>query len=303
MASYTYPVAHPSGTLTEAQIHAILSKNTVVAKKIATLADQKFLSDYLLSARLTAQGGGIFYESGESIFGTAPEQVAAGAEYPLTVLSPGEILAAKTVKWGRDTLITDERIAQSGQVALDRPLLRLANSVVKTVDATAWGVITTKVTNTYSSAAWSSIGAITTAILAAQAQADALGLGINLDTVALPGAAYAKVMGLFLTAGVLPRENANPILSGEVPANLLGVNWVTGSTVTGNDPWFFDREQLGGMADEKHGTGYATAGDTGAEAKSIRDDEKDAYRVRARRVTVPVVLEPQAGLKITGASL
>ena len=49
------------------------------------------------------------------------------------------------------------------------------------------------------------------------------------------------------------------------------------------------------MADEDlGGPGYVKAGGIGTEVKTIRDDENDQYRVRARRVTVPVVVEPAA---------
>jgi len=40
----------------------------------------------------------------------------------------------------------------------------------------------------------------------------------------------------------------------------------------------------------------------GVETKSIRDEKKDKYDVRARRVTVPVVVEPNAGYEITGVT-
>jgi hypothetical protein len=57
-----------------------------------------------------------------------------------------------------------------------------------------------------------------------------------------------------------------------------------------------DSSQLGGMADEDlGGPGYVRAGGVGVETKSIRDDDNDQNRIRARRVTVPIVLEPTAG--------
>ena len=65
-----------------------------------------------------------------------------------------------------------------------------------------------------------------------------------------------------------------------------------------------DSDQLGGMADEDlGGPGYVSAAGEGTAAvqvKVMRKDEEDKYRLRARRVTVPVVLEPGAARKITG---
>ena len=58
------------------------------------------------------------------------------------------------------------------------------------------------------------------------------------------------------------------------------------------------------MADEKISSpGYTSSAGIGVETKAIRKDEFDRYDVRARRVTVPVVLEPNAGLRITGTGV
>lgn len=303
MASYTYPVAHPTGTLTTEQIHLLLSNQRVVAKRVAALVDQKFIADFLLTGRFDAAGGGIFYATGEEIFAAdSPEAVAPGGEYPKTVLTAGEIAAAKTVKWGIETDITDELIARQGISNVDKGLTRLGNTVIKHVDSVAMSVIGSKVVDTFASAAaWTSVGNIITALLAAQAARADLALGINADTVALTGAQYANVMGLFLSAGVLPRENGNVLLTGTLPQNILGFEWVTSPHIVGSNPLLVDRDQLGGMADEHLGSpGYINAGAFGVEASTTRHKD-DKYEVRARRVTVPVVTEPQAGVAITGA--
>ena len=78
---------------------------------------------------------------------------------------------------------------------------------------------------------------------------------------------------------------------------------MTSPYVTVTDPWLIDRVALGGMADENLSSpGYATAAGTNVEAFTNRHKD-DKYEVRARRVTVPVVLEPLAGVRITGTGL
>ncbi len=306
MASYTYPVARPTGTLTTAQLHLLLQNPQVIAKRVATLADQRFISDYLLTGRYNAIGGGIFYETGEQIFAAdSAEAVEPLAEYPLTVLTQGDIAAAKTTKWGLGTDFADEKLSREGQSFLDRGLNRLANQVIKNVDSVAMAVIASKITDTYASAAWTSVGAIVTAVLAAQANREDLALGINADTIALTGAQWAKVMGLFASAGVLPREDGNPLVNGRYPQQLLGYTWVTSPWLVGTDPLLVDREQLGGMADEQLGSpGYASFGPFGVETHVERiANGVDGYRAQTRRVTVPVVMEAHAGLKITGTGL
>lgn len=306
MPSYTYPVARPTGTLTTAQIHLLLSNPNVLAKRIAALTDQRFISDYLLGGRFSAVGGGVFYETGEQIFASdSAEAVEALAEYPLTVLTRGELVAAKTSKIGLATEISDEAIARQGINPVDRGLGRLANQVIKDVDSIAMAVIASKVTSTIASSAWTSVANVINSLLAAQANREDLALGIVPDVVALTGAQWAKVMGLFASAGVLPRENGNPIVAGQYPQNLLGFTWVTSPWVTGGDPLLVDRDQLGGMADEDlKSPGYARSGDFNVETHVERiPNGVDGYRAQARRVVVPVVTEPLAGIKITGTTL
>jgi hypothetical protein len=304
MGSYTYPVARPSGTLTPAEVHFLLRNPDVIAKRVATLSDQRFISDFLLAGRYSAEGGGIFYETGEQIYpADLSESVAPNGEYPKTVLTEGELAAAKTDKRGLETDITDERIKRGSVGAVDRALTKLVNGVVRDVDSIAMAVIASKVTDTYASSAWTTVANVVNALAAAKANREDLALGLDLDTVALSGAQWAKVMGLFAAAGVLPREDGNPIVNGQFPTNLLGYTWVTSPHIVGSDPLLVDREQLGGMADEDLGSpDYVRSGDFNVETYSKRNDT-DSYTVRARRVVVPVVLEPHAGLRITGTTL
>lgn len=303
MSSYTYPLPSPSGTLTTQQIHILLSRPELVSKRLASLMDSKFVADFLLQGRFEAAGGSILYETGEEIFAAdSPEAIAPGSGYPMTVLTRGEIAAARTVKWGIQTEITDEAIARQGMNPVERALSRLANTVVRHVDGVAMAVITAKVTSTVAATGfWTDVPNIVTSLIKARTEKEDLDLGITLDTVALSPTDYANVMGLFLNAGVLPRENNNPMLSGEMPPNLLGWTWVPSKHVLGGDPWVFDRTLLGGMAEENlHSPGYVKSGRLGIEAKVERISSRDAYEPRARRVTVPVVIEPLAGAKITG---
>lgn len=305
MPSYTYPLVRPEGTLTTQQIHMLLQNPRLVAKRLAQLADSKFIADFLLSGRYSAQGGGIFYETGEQIFAAdSTEAVAPGSSYPKTVLTQGEIAAAKTDKLGIGTDITDEKISREGMTVVRRALAKLANTVVKDVDGRAMAVIAAKVTSTSAaSAAWTTAGAVLETLVALhETRGD--GTGIDLETVVLKPSKYAKLLGIFVNAGVLPREEANILITGRLPLNLLGYTWATSARYTSDNPLFVDREQLGGMADEKlESPEFVSYGDFNVETASERVKGLDKYNVRARRVVVPVVTEPLAGVTITGTSL
>ena len=303
--SYTYPVAHPTGTLTTEQLHLFLSNKGLIARRVADITKMRFIADYLLQARLDATGGGIYDETGEPVFASEdPEAISPLGEYPLVVLDDGTVVSAKTDKWGRDTMVSDEKIARQGRTYVDRGILRVANTIIRYVDSVAMAVIQSKVTSTHTSDEWDSAGAAVESILTIQGERADLGLGIELDTAVLRPTQYAKVIRLLIDDKALPRESGETAIKGNLPVDALGLTWATTPHFQGANPLLVDRDQLGGMADEKlGGPGYASAGSFGVETKSIRDDDAEGYKLRGRRVTVPVVLEPLAGVQLLGTGL
>ena len=305
MASYTYPVARPTGTLTTAQIHLLLSNPTVIAKRAAALADQKFIADFLLRGRFNAVGGGIFYETGEELFAAdSPEVIAPGSAYPKTVLTSGEIAAAKTDKRGMGTDITDEKISREGISYVNKGLVRLANTVIQDVDLRSMAVIASKVTTSAAaSAAWTTPGAVLETLVT-QNGLRGDGTGIDLQVIVLKPAKFAKLIGILVDAGAFPREQANIVLSGNLPFTALGYTWVTSPNYLSDNPLFLDADQLGGMADESlQSPEFVRYTGSQVEVSSTRVGPLDKYELRVRRVTVPVVTEPLAGITITGTNL
>lgn len=304
--SYTYPAppATVGSDLTSVEVHHLMKTPTLIRKRLADIVRQRFIADYLLAGRFQAVGGAILYETGEEIFpADSPEAVAPGGEYPVTVLTGGELAAAKTVKWGQDTFVTDEAIARLLLQPVNRGLGKVANGMIRHVDSVALGVIASKITQTYTSGAWTDAGAIVDGVLGAKAKAEEDHVGENFDynVVVLKPTQFAKVAGALIKSDLVPRESQNFVLTGVIPS-YLGLTWTTSTHVPSADPMLVDREQLGGMADENLGSpGYASQ--DGIEVKSMREDANDQYRLRGRRVTVPVVLEPRAGIRITGTGV
>jgi hypothetical protein len=140
----------------------------------------------------------------------------------------------------------------------------------------------------------------------AQAKASILALnqGYSPDTVVLDDATWARAYAGFVSGGFLPREQAvNATVSGQF-AVIDGMKFLpTPNLPTAGTIIVLDSTMLGGMADENlGGPGYVNAGALGVEGKSIRDEESDLYKLRMRRVTVPIVQEPASGFVLTGAA-
>jgi len=304
---YTYPVAVPEGTLTKEQIHLLLNNPTLIAQRVADLTEMGFIADFLLTGRYDATGGGVFYETGnaEIFAGDEVGAISPNGEYPLVMLDDGEAVSVRTVKWGLDTGITDEKIARQGIQHVNRGIQRLANTVIRHVDSVAMAVIASRVTSTFASVnPWEKAGQAVRAIVTIQGQRGELATGLELDTVVLRVEQYAEMIGMLVDDKALPREQGETAIAGNLPVNALGLTWVTTPHFKGADPLLVDREQLGGMADEAlGGPGYVSAGGFGIESKTIREDKTDGYTLRARRVTVPVVTEPLAGVKLLNTGL
>lgn len=304
---YIYPPAAPTITGDLVSINRFLQSPTLVARRLRTILEQRYIADTLLSGRFNVVGGAVQYETGETIFTLDnPRAIAAGGEYPLTGLPGGVVALASTVKWGQDTIVTDESIARRNMQPVERALQKLANQSVQFVDSVALSAIATAVTaNAAAGAAWAAATAqqILTDVALAKANILALNQGYDPDTVVVDDIRWANAFAAFTAAGLMPRESnsANPLVTGEFPV-IAGMRWLSTPNIpVAGIALVLDSKVLGGMADEDlGGPGYESANGVGVQAKSIREDKNDQWRLRCRRVTVPIVTEPAAGRRITG---
>lgn len=310
--AYTYPPPAPTVTGDVTTIHTLLSRPDLIARRLRSIAEQRFIADALLTGRFQAIGGAIQFEQGESLYtDRTPEIVRPGMEYPMAGIGLGPTQVAEVQKWGQDVPVTDEAIKRLNRNPVDRAFLKLVNQMVKTVDGVALAAVASAVTQTSAAAKRWDVAAPTGASaeeifldvgLAKQGMID-LNDGFDPSVVVVSTRAYTWAMAKFAAAGVFPREDrSSPILTGDFPM-IDGMRWLpTTNLPLANAALVVDSDQLGGMADENlGGPGYAGAM-SGVETKSIRKEENDGYRLRGRRVTVPVVLEPSAGHELTGVT-
>jgi hypothetical protein len=302
----TYPPARPTISGDVVTINRFLNDPLQVTRRLRTLAEQRYISDRLLTGRETTNSGSVTYETGETIFtDDNPRGVAPGSDYPLTTVSTGTVSTANTVNWGQDVEVTDVSIARRQMSPVNRALLKLVNQNVKYVDSITLSAIASAVTqNTAAAASWNTAtGAqMLKDVLKAKANILALNQGYDPDVVVLDDLTFANAFAAFLSAGLLPRETANPLASGVWPV-IDGMTFLSSPNLpTAGVVMVADTDVLGSMVDEDLGGGYQSRGPAGVEGKSIRDDKHDSWFLRARRVTVPIIQEPAAGWKITGVA-
>lgn len=306
----TFPPGSVSVSGSTVSASVFLSRPDFVARRLRTLADLRYVGSNLLRGRASAEGGAVGYETaGESIFAdNAPEVVAPGSEYTLTTTGAGTPAVAKVKKWGKDSLVTDEDIKRRNMDSVNRGLNKLANSAGLVIDQAVTAAIASAVTNTTGAGAvWTSNGAtVLRDILLAQAAIAGQNMGYQADTLLISDTIWAELASNTALAALFARENLNnPVYTGRF-SNLAGLDVVHVPAANlpggvGTVAYVLDTQNLGFIATEDLGGGYQRAGDL-VESKVIRQDENDAWRLRARVNFAAAVTDPLAGYKITAVS-
>lgn len=306
----TFPPGSVSVSGSTVSASVFLSRPDFVARRLRTLADLRYVGSNLLRGRASAEGGAVGYETaGESIFAdNAPEVVAPGSEYTLTTTGAGTPAVAKVKKWGKDSLVTDEDTKRRNMDSVNRGLNKLGNSAGLVIDQAVTAAIASAVTNTTGAGAvWTSNGAtVLRDILLAQAAIAGQNMGYQADTLLISDTIWAELASNTALAALFARENLNnPVYTGRF-SNLAGLDVVHVPAANlpggvGTVAYVLDTQNLGFIATEDLGGGYQRAGDL-VESKVIRQDENDAWRLRARVNFAAAVTDPLAGYKITAVS-
>lgn len=308
----SYPPAAPTIDLSTQlmTIHQLLQSPRRLRRRLRTVADSRFVADRLLTRRLRTSGGAVLYETGESIYNTREiEAVGPGGSYPRDTPSNPIANLAAVSKWGQATYLSDEKLKRSVYMGseLDRSLRKVVNTVVRKVDRLTTAAIASAVVATQAAtAAWSSIAnaQIYRDIELAAAQIVDLNEGYQPDLVLMSTTNYALMASDPTIANLRRRESSrNPIYGAMIEriGEYLVVATASANLPT-DDVWLLDSNELGGMADEADvDPGYATTAN-GVQVQTMRVPERDGWDLWGRRITVPVVLEPAAGIRITGTA-
>lgn len=303
----SYPPAPPTLAGNILQIHRLLQSPTQIRRRLRTIADLRFVSDKILTQRFRSQGGAVLYEVSEPIRNTRDAQaIAPGSEYPRDTPGIGTAGLAAVQKWGQKVFLSDEKIKRSVYAGdeVDRALRKVVATVVAQVDAVTLAVIASQVTATSAAIApWeSSTAQIFRDLALAEAEVLALKQGYSLDSVLMSDVKYALATSDEKIALLRRRETTdNPIYGGTL--DMIGKYKVVTAPVSSlpsDDVWLFDSRNLGGMADETElDPGYSVA-ELGVQVQTDRIKDRDGWDLWGRRLTVPVVQEPGAAIRITG---
>lgn len=321
MANTQFPPAPPTLSGDLVTISRFIKDPVWVLRALRTITEQMFISNKILTGQIYTESGSVMYETNETIYANnAPTPVAPGAEYPITPIVTGPASNANTVKWGQDSLIEDESISRQKFDVLGRAFRKLANSHVLSIDTTALSAVASAVTQTTAAVnSWAGTGSAPVILRdLMRAQANILGLkqGYMPSTVLCELPVFANIVSDPALQLLLPREypgvDKAPVAAGwnsPYIRKIGGFTFVTSPTMptTGN-AYLIDTDVYGAFVDERlPAPGYVSdTGEAGAspniQVKTMRSDETDGWRIRARRITVPIITESRAAWAITGVN-
>lgn len=309
MPLQTYPPAPASLSGDLLTINRMLQQPAVISRRLKALTDIGFIADELLPAKYRTAGGAVAYEINDSPLFTTRSitAVAPGSEYPRALPASGTAALASVSKWGQATELTDERIKRSVPMgsAVDWALRIVVNTIIQKIDRLAIAAFASAVTDTLAASDWTgSTPKILLDMEKGKAKIKGREMGYNPDTILLTDAKYAYMAADDKIATLRKRETTdNPVYGGVIDriANLKVLTTpISNMPGAADDVWILDSRAIGGLADENdNDPGYA-AGDGGVQVQTRRIAERDAWHMWARRITVPVITDPLAAVKLTG---
>ncbi len=309
MPLQTYPPAPASLSGDLKTINRMLQDPAIISRRLKALDDIGFIADELLPARFRTSGGAVQYEINDQPLFTnrSITAVGAGSEYPRALPQSGTAALAAVSKWGQATELTDERIKRSIPMgnAIDWALRVLSNTVMQKIDRLAIAAFASAVNDTLAASDWTGV---TPKILLdtekAKAKVAGREMGYKADSILLTDAKYAYMASDDKIATLRKRETTdNPVYGGTIDT-IAGLKVMTTPIANmpggSDDVWIFDSRAIGGMADEDNlDPGYARS-DNGIQVQTRRVPERDLWHMWGRRITVPVITDPLAAVKLTG---
>lgn len=295
----TYPPGAPTVAGGRISVEHFLRTPSRVQRAVENLTTQRFIADYIFSAG-DAQGGAVVYDriaAGDFYTTRDVQAVEPGSEFPIVDTGEAEPRVAAVTKWGGAAIITYEAVRRDNRDVLARKLVKLRNTIIRKVDATGVTALTgdTGVPTGPAAAAWNNTttGDPISDIEGARSAIDNADLGYIADTVLINPQQRLRLMARKDIRDSLPRESTggNPVLTGGAALNgLLGFTWVVSNRVPAGTVIVTQRQAVGSQRDELP-----------LYTRSVDQPDKERWLLMGARVTVPIITDPLAAYRITGA--
>jgi hypothetical protein len=290
-----YPPTGPAVAGSNITVDAFLRQPTVVNRVVNNLALNRFVADLIFS-RGNADGGAVIYDqiTASDLFMTRDAQaIEPGSEFPILDEGITTPRVAAVEKWGGAALITDEARRRDRRDVLNRALTKLRNTVVRKVDTVAMAALNAAPVFTQTASAdWTTTGDIIGDLETARSAIDDADMGYVADTIIINPAQRVDVRKNSGLRDALPRESVtgNPVTTRDLNGLLAFDNWIVTNRVPAGTVWVVASKVVGSINDE-----------LALYTRVVPQEDRERTLVMAARPTVPIITDPHAAVKITGA--
>lgn len=295
MPGTMYPPGAPTvdgqGRIT---IEQFLKQPSRVQKVITDLTAQRFIAERIFSPG-DAQGGAVIFDQvvGTDLFTARDVQsIEAGSEFPIVTSGEAIPKVAAVTKWGGAGLLTYEAVRRDSRPTLNNELTKLRNTIVRKIDTVAIAALDAAPIQPQVGTSWSnaSTGNPVLDLAVARSLIDDADMGYTADTVLINPAQYVSLVSNPKVYNALPREAAagNPIINGQLNG-FMGFKWYVTNRVPAGTAYVLSSMMAGSLRDELP-----------LYSRVVEQPERERYLIMAARVTVPIVTDPKAVVKLTG---
>lgn len=292
-----YTQQGPTTQGTRITVDAFLNNSPMVQRTLEELSYERFISDYILREGERTTSGAVLYQQlleNDLFTERDVQEIEELSEFP--ILNTGErgMDVATVKKWGGAVLFSDEKRRRDQRDLLARDLRRLSNTTVRKVNRVTVAVINadTSIRSHGAAAVWSDatnrdvIGDLANA----KSLVDDIDMGYEADTVLINPTNALEAQLDKTVRDSLPRENEdiNPLLDGDL-SGLLDLDFVKTNDVPEGTAYVLSRLMVGSYHDELP-----------FYSRVVPWPQREGTLLMAARVTVPVITDPLAIVKITG---
>jgi hypothetical protein len=166
-APLTYPLGGPTVSGTTWTVDFLLNDPKRVTRAIANLALQRFMVDRIFSPAGDITGGAVIYDQATSndLYLTRDvERVEPGKDFPIVTADRPQPLTAQVEKFGGRFPVTDEARRRNQVGAVNRAIMKLANTIIRKVQQRALAELAAAITansRTATGTGWTSAMALT----------------------------------------------------------------------------------------------------------------------------------------------
>lgn len=294
MAGTLNPPAPPTVSGNLITVEQFLKTPTRVTRVLNDLTRQRFIAERIFSSG-PAAGGAVIYDqvtASELYTDRDVQAIEPGSEFPIVSSGEAAPKVAAVTKWGGAALFTYESVRRDDRDVLNRELTKLRNTIVRKVDTVAIAALDAAPINTDVGTDWSdgTNGNPILDLATGRSIIDDADLGYVADTMLINPAQMVDLIGRKDVRDALPREalTNNPIANGQLNG-FMGFTWYVTNRVAAGTAYMLSSTMAGSLRDELP-----------LYSRTIDQPERERWLVQAARVTVPIVTDPKAVLKITG---